>query len=250
MNLGIDGHVAIVTGGANGIGASICAELANEGCRVVVWDLDLDAARATADELVSRGHEAVAMKVDVTQRDSVRLATQQVVDQFGHLEILVNNAGFTADAPFLEMTDAQWNSILSVCLTSVFLCCQLVVPHMVKRSYGRIVNIASRAHLGGEPMKANYCAAKGGVVSLTKALSLELAVHAITVNAVAPGFTLTERLQNAANFADIEQRALAVRPIRRHGLPVDQAHAVAFLAAQTSGYITGDVLYVTGGRFG
>ncbi|MGE0384146.1 MAG: SDR family NAD(P)-dependent oxidoreductase [Gammaproteobacteria bacterium] len=250
MDLGIAGHVAIVTGAGNGIGKATARVLAQEGCRVAVLDKDPAAANAVAAQLAAQGADAFAVEADVASRASMSAAIDAVLGRFGRLEILVNNAGFSRDRPFLEMTDADWDAVMDVCLKGVFICTQLALPAMLDRGYGRVVNIASRAHLGGEPNKTNYSAAKGGVVSFTKALSLEVGRRGVTVNAVAPGFTRTERLLSLPHFTDIEARAKASIHVDRGGEPEDMARTVAFLAAADSGFITGEVVYVTGGRYG
>jgi len=250
MDLGIAGHVAVVTGGARGIGAAICDVLAGEGCKVVVCDRDLDAAESQAATLRSRGSDTLAVQADVTRRDSVRSLADTVLRRYGSCQILVNNAGFSRDRAFLEMTDEDWDVIMDVCLKGVFLCSQAFAPGMIAQRYGRIVNIASRAHLGGEPLKTAYSAAKGGVVSFTKALSVEVGKHGVNVNAVAPGTTLTDRLLSLPHYGDIEARAKASVHTARLGTPRDMARAVAFLAAADSGFIAGETLYVTGGRYG
>lgn len=250
MDLGIQGHVALVTGAARGIGASISAVLAAEGCRVVLCDRDLDAAQSTAAELRAAGHDAIALQADVSQRDSVRKMVDATIAHHGTVHILVNNAGFSRDRPILEMTDEDWDVIMDVCLKGVFLCSQAVLPTMLAQRYGRVINIASRAHLGGEPLKTAYSAAKGGVVSFTKALSVEVGKGGVNVNAVAPGFTSTERLRSLPHFADIEARAKASVHTAQLGTPMDMARAVAFLASWDAGFIAGETLYVTGGRYG
>lgn len=250
MDLGIAGHVAVVTGGARGIGAAICELLAAEGCRVAVCDRDIEAARETAQRIGARGATVIAVQGDVALRESVRAMAAEVLAHFGTAHILVNNAGFSRDRPFLEMSDEDWDVMMDVCLKGTFLCSQALLPAMLQQGYGRIVNIASRSHLGGEPMKTAYSAAKGGVVSFTKALSVEIGKQGVTVNAVAPGFTATERLLSLPNFADIERRAKAGVHTPRLGTPEDMARAVAFLAGADAGFISGETIYVTGGRYG
>lgn len=250
MDLGIRGQVAVVTGAGRGIGAATAKLLAAEGCRVAVWDRDREPAEAVAAELRTGGAQALVVTGDVSVRSDVVRAAQEVSAAWGDAQILVNNAGFSRDRAILDMTDEDWDVVLNVCLKGVFLCSQAFLPGMISRGYGRIVNIASRAHLGGEPGKTAYSAAKGGVVSFTKALSLEVGKQGVTVNAVAPGFTRTERLASLGHFKDIEQRAITGVHTARLGEPEDMARAVAFLAAKDNGFVTGDVLYVTGGRYG
>lgn len=249
MDLKIKGHVAIVTGAGRGIGRGIARALGAEGCKVVVLDRDAGPANAVADEIRAAGGEAVAMTGDVGDSKSVAAFTQAVVDKFGAIHILVNNAGFSRDAPITEMTDQQWQEIINVCLSGVFYCSRAVVPTMMKQKYGRIINIGSRSWMGNLK-KANYSAAKAGVIGLSKALSLELGPHGITVNVIAPGTVETERYKQTPNYAQAVERAKAGAVVGRLGEPEDTARGVLFYAAADADYITGDVMYMTGGRFG
>jgi 3-oxoacyl-[acyl-carrier protein] reductase len=250
VDLGIRGQVAVVTGAGRGIGSATARLLAQEGCRLVVWDRDREPAETVAAEIRQAGGEALVVTGDVSVRAEVARVAAEIGKAWGAAQILVNNAGFSRDRAILEMSDDDWDAVIDVCLKGVFLCSQAFLPGMIANGYGRIVNIASRAHLGGEPGKTAYSAAKGGVVSFTKALSLEVGKRGVTVNAVAPGFTRTGRLTSLPHFKDIEQRAAAGVHTAVLGEPEDMARAVAFLAAKHNAFIAGDVLYVTGGRYG
>ncbi|WP_322761857.1 SDR family NAD(P)-dependent oxidoreductase [Frankia sp. Cr2] len=247
-DLGISGHVAVVTGGGRGIGAAIVRALAAEGARVVVWDRDDAAADATVAAVVAAGGHAHPVVADVTDRAAVDVAVGSVVTRLGSIQALVNCAGFSSDAPIGEMTDEQWASVLEVNLTAPFYVTRAIVPSMIGQHYGRIVNISSRARLG-DRNKVNYCAAKAGLVGLTYALALELGEHGITVNAVAPGFVETDRVRTLTYFEDLKRRAVAKTPVRRLGEERDVADAVLYLLGRGSGFVTGEVLGVSGGRW-
>lgn len=249
MDLGIRGHIAVVTGAGRGIGRGIAHGLGAEGCQVVVWDRDGGPARVVAAEIIAAGGQAISVTGSVADRDEVARVMAGIVEQLGAPHILVNNAGFSSDASLAEMTDEKWDKVMDVNLKGVFLCTQAVAPLMTTQGYGRIVNIASRGHLG-DINKSNYSAAKAGVVAFTKCMSLELAPHGVTVNAVLPGYIETERLLGLPNHAGIHQRAMAAMPVQRAGTPADVANGVLFLASASSGFITGDLLYITGGRYG
>ena len=247
MDLGIKGDVAVVTGGARGIGAGIVRGLAAEGAKVVIWDRDLEPAEELASELVAAGHEAFAVQGDVASGEEVRKVIAGVVERFGGLHILVNNAGFSLDGPITEMTDEQWDRVNGVCLKGVFNTCRAAAPTMIAQAYGRIVNIASRAVVG-DVNKSNYSAAKAGVVGFTRALSQELGRHAITVNAIGPGLIHTDRVKTTPFYADLDRRAREMTPIQRPGLPEDIADAVLYFASRRTGFVSGEMLFVTGGR--
>lgn len=247
MDLGIKGHVAVVTGAGRGLGAEIAAALGEEGCKVIAWDRD-DSAQAVAEAVSQRGGEAEAVVADVTDPNAVRDVVQGVLSRHGSIEILANIAGFSRDAPLAEMTDQQWREVLDVNLTAPFYVCRAVVPAMQKKRYGRIVNMSSRAR-DGDNFKSNYSAAKAGVVGFTMALAIELGKSGITVNALAPGFCETDRTRGLPYYKDLRARALEETPTDRLGTPRDIADGLLYLVGARSGYITGEVLEIAGGRW-
>lgn len=249
MDLGLQGRVAIVTGAARGLGAAIARRLALEGCRVVIADIQHDGARDTAEGLTREGFAAHWVTGDVTRADDVEKLVDETVATYGAVHVLVNNAGFPRDKLIAEMTEADWDPVVNVILKGAFLMAKAVLPQMERQRWGRIVNISSRAHLGN-PGQANYSAAKAGLLGLTKALALEKGRHNITVNAVAPGLIGTEMVRALPHYERLRERALRQTPIQRMGEPVDIADAVAFLASERAGFITGETLHVTGGRYG
>lgn len=247
MDLGISGDIAVVTGGARGIGAGIVQGLAEEGAIVVIWDRDLEPAETLAAEITAKGGTAIAVQGDVASAADVGAVVDQIVERFGGLHILVNNAGFSQDGPLVDMTDAQWDQVYDVCLKGVFNTCRAAVPTMIGQGYGRIVNIASRAVVG-DNNKSNYSAAKAGVVGFTRSLSVELGRHAITANAIAPGLIHTDRVKTTPFYTDLDQRARKLTPIQRAGTPQDVADAVLYFSSRRTGFVSGELLYVSGGR--
>jgi 3-oxoacyl-[acyl-carrier protein] reductase len=248
MELGLVGKVAIVTGGGRGIGQSICERFAAEGAHVVVADIDGEPAEAVAGAIRGREGNAVAVRCDVTDANSAQLLTRTALDSFGAIDILVNNAGFTRDMRIAKMAEADWDAVIDVVLKGAYQCTRAVVPVMIERNSGRIINISSRAHLGN-PGQANYSAAKAGLLGFTRAMSLEVGRHFITVNAVAPGIVETDAVRSLPHFENIRANAEKTLAIPRMGQVSDVADAVAFLASERAGYISGEVLHVTGGRY-
>ncbi|WP_062310265.1 SDR family NAD(P)-dependent oxidoreductase [Alicyclobacillus sendaiensis] len=241
-------RVAIVTGGARGIGRAICERLSAEGAIVVVVDLDLEGGRETAARLLSEGRESIALRVDVTSRADVVAMVEQVMQRFGRIDILVNNAGWDRIEFFLDSQEETWEKILAINLKSVLYACHAVLPHMVARSYGKVVNIGSDAARVGSTGEAVYSAAKGGVIAFSKTLAREMAKYGINVNVVCPGPARTPLFQEIAaqneKLASALERAI---PFRRLAEPEDIAGAVAFLASEDAAFITGQTLSVSGG---
>jgi meso-butanediol dehydrogenase / (S,S)-butanediol dehydrogenase / diacetyl reductase len=257
MGNGLGDHerrVAIVTGGARGIGFGICDVLASDGLAVVVADINYEAAQTAAADLERRGLVAVPADHDVTSPASSAELARSVVSRFGRVDVLVNNAGISTRSAMVDMTLDQWQQMINVNLTSVFLVSHAIAPHMIERRQGRIINVASVLGKIGQPLMTHYTAAKFGVVGFTKALALELACHGITVNAVCPGLVRTSlmeaELQETAEREGItvdEVWAAELRgiPLQREQKPSDIGRAVAFLASNDN--ITGQAVNVDGG---
>lgn len=248
MDLGLQDKVAIVTGSARGIGAAIARRLAQEGAAVVVTDINEAGARATADALNAEGFMAHCVVGDITRADDVARLVEETVAVFGGVHILVNNAGAPRDGLLIKLTEDDWDFVMTVMLKGAFLATKAVMPHLIAQRWGRVVNISSRAHLGN-PGQTNYSAAKAGLIGMARALSLEEGRFNVTCNAVAPGLIETEMVRALPHYEQIKERAGRNTPIPRVGQPDDIACAVAFLASERAGYITGEVLHVTGGRY-
>jgi len=242
----LKGRVSIITGGGSGIGREISLLFATEGARVVVADIDAEAVEKVARSIRDHGGEALGLHADVTRDEDVRNLVQTALSSFHRIDVLVNNAGICPLTPFPEISLSEWERVLRVNLTSVFLCSQAVLSVMARQRKGCIVNISSlAAKVGGIVVSAHYAAAKAGVIALTKSLAKLYAPYGIRVNAVAPGPTWTPML---ASFPEDKQgKLLASIPLGRFAQPREIAQAVLFLACDDSGYITGEVLDVNGG---
>jgi NAD(P)-dependent dehydrogenase (short-subunit alcohol dehydrogenase family) len=236
--------VAIVTGGASGIGKAMCIAFAREGAQVVVVDIDEQKGQAAAKEITAVG-KAICLKADVTSSASVDAMAREVDRQFGRIDILVNNVGVRIVKPFLDHTDADWNTMIQTNLTGPFLCSRAVVPLMKRANKGRIINTASIASFVGRPNRVAYVSAKAGLLGMTRAMAIDLGPMGITCNALAPGSINSP--MNAAQAANAEQDWGKETPMGRWGNAEDIANAAVFLALDESSYITGADLKVDGG---
>jgi NAD(P)-dependent dehydrogenase (short-subunit alcohol dehydrogenase family) len=245
MNLNLDGKIALVTGAGRGIGARISAKLVEEGCSVYVTDVDAEAAKVSAAAIGAAAH---AMRIDVTNPSDIQLRVEEIVERHGRIDILVNNAGILKTGSIVDSSIEDWDEVCRANLSSVYYCSKAVLPVMLKRRYGKIVNIASMsaARAGGVFGNVLYGTTKAGVVAFTKGFARELAPYGINVNAVAPGLVETA-MTTAKLTPDVREKVLATLPMHRLADVEDIANAVAFLASDVAAYITGDTLLVDGG---
>jgi len=237
--------VAVITGGARGIGKAAVIKFCEEGAKVVIWDLLEQEGSNLVKELNEKGYSCIFQKVDVTNQQSVEEAVKRIIDEFKQIDILINNAGITRDATLLKMTEEQWQQVLNVNLTGVFNCTKAVAPFMVERGKGKIINTSSVVALYGNFGQSNYVATKSGIIGITKVWARELGRKGINVNAVAPGFIETEMVQTMPE--KILQMMREKTPLGRLGKPEDIANAYLFLASDEADFINGAVLSVDGG---
>lgn len=239
-------RTAIVTGGSRGIGRAVCVALAKQGVQVVVnYCHGEQAANETVALCEQAGVKAIAVQADVSMAEGVKKLFEEAVSAFGRVDILVNNAGITRDNLILRLSEEDFDKVLDTNLKSAFLCCKEAARRMVRQRYGRIINLSSVVALRGNAGQTNYAASKAGLIGLTKSLARELASRNVTVNAVAPGFIMTD--MTAALPEAVQAEMCKGIPAGRAGQPEDVANAVTFLAAEQSSYLTGQVLCVDGG---
>jgi NAD(P)-dependent dehydrogenase (short-subunit alcohol dehydrogenase family) len=250
VNFHLEGQVAIVTGAAQGIGAACAERLARDGAAVALWDVDTARGQALAQALVARGSRALFQPCNVAVKAEVEAALAATLQAFGRVDALVSNAGIFKAADFLDITESDWDAVLDINLKGAFLVGQAVAKAMVAAGQGgAIVNMSSVNGIMAIPTIASYNASKGGVNQLTRVMALALADHGIRVNAVAPGTIATELARNAVlGSEEAKARIMSRTPMKRLGEPGEIADVVAFLLSSASSYITGEIVYIDGGR--
>lgn len=244
MSNSLNNQVAIITGGARGIGKGICKIFCEKGAKVILWDVLEEGAQSAAD-IQTTGGNITFQRVDITSRAEVEAAVKEVIQQHGQIDILINNAGIIRDRSFMKMNEEEWSSVINVNLNGLFNCTKAVLPHMKAAGYGRIVSASSINALIGAFGQTNYVATKAAVIGFTKALAKEVGRYGITVNAVAPGYVKTDMTESMPE--EVIKAGLAQIPVGRIGTPEDMAYAYLYLASKEAGFVTGQTLSVNGG---
>ena len=239
----LDGQLAIVTGGARGIGEGVCEVFCKQGATVALWDV-LDGSKVV-DRISKDGGKIFYQKVDVTSIESVKNAVEYIIDNYGKIEILINNAGIIRDRSFMNMSEKQWDEVVNVNLKSLFIVCKAVLPHMKANGYGRIVSASSVNGFQGAFGQTNYSATKAGISGFTRSLCKEVGKYGITVNALAPGFIKSVMTESMPD--EIIEAGIKMIPVKRSGTPQDMGYAYLFLASREAGFISGITLHANGG---
>ena len=239
----LDGQLAIITGGARGIGEGVCEVFCEEGATVALWDV-LDGSKVV-DRISKNGGKIFYQKVDVTSIESVKNAVEYIIDNYGKIEILINNAGIIRDRSFMNMSEKEWDEVVNVNLKSLFIVCKAVLPLMKANGYGRIVSASSVNGFQGAFGQTNYSATKAGISGFTRSLCKEVGKYGITVNAVAPGFIKSVMTESMPD--EVIEAGIKMIPVKRIGTPKDMGYAYLFLASREAGFISGITLHANGG---
>ncbi len=236
--------IALITGGANGIGLATAERFAKEGAKIILWDLS-DHGNDAADRLKKEGHEVIFKKISVTNTDEVQKAVGEAREHFGRIDILINNAGITKDRTLLKMSKQEWDDVIAVNLTGVFNCTQAVAPVMKEQAYGRIVSASSNVAIRGNYGQTNYVATKSAIIGMTKVWAMELGRFGITVNCIAPGFIQTAMTD--AMPEEVRKQTIPQIPLGKWGVPDDIANGYLYLASDEASFVSGICLTIDGG---
>ena len=244
---GLEGKVAVVTGGGGGLGTAICSRLSSEGAAVAVVEQELEKAERVADAIVANGGRALAVEADVSDKGSVEAMAERVTDELGSLDVLVNNAAIYPRRAWTEIEEEEWDRVMSVNLKGYFLCARAAFPHMKERGWGRIVNVSSITFFIGWTLLLDYVTSKGGIVGFTRTLARETGPDGVTVNAIAPGAFPTDAERIHPNPDEYSRWVLEQQSVKRRGAPEDIGDLVAFLASDNASFITGQTIGIDGG---
>ncbi len=244
MKTQLKGQVAIITGGARGIGEAVCTLFCKAGATVILWDI-IEEGVFTTKKIKEAGGSIAFNKIDITNRQEVQVATKKIIDAYGRIDILINNAGIVRDRSFLKMSDEEWDQVINVNLNGVYNCTKVVIPHMVNAGYGRIVSASSINGLQGAYGQTNYSASKAAIIGFTRSLAKEVGKNGITANVVAPGFVLTDMTKTMPE--ELLKSSIEQIPVKRAGTVNDIAYAYLYLASPNAGFVSGHTLSVNGG---